>query len=89
MDSTVVILIVEDDPDIRAIIEEALCEGGFDVAVATSGEEAVALLAANHTDYRALVTDIGLPGSLDGWEVARTGSRGRASVSGSIHERRA
>lgn len=71
LDSTVVILIVEDDPDIRAIIEETLCEGGFEVAVAASGEEAVALLTANNTDYRALVTDIGLPGSLDGWEVAR------------------
>ena len=71
LDSSVVILVVEDDPDIRAVIEETLHEGGFEVAFATSGEEAIALLTANLTDYRALVTDIGLPGSLGGWDVAR------------------
>ena len=70
MNSAVAILVVEDDPEIRAIVEEALSEGGFEVAVATSGEEAVALLTAN-SDYRALVTDIGLPGRLKGWDVAQ------------------
>lgn len=71
LDSSIVVLVVEDDPQIRAIVEEALCEGGFEVAVATSGEEAVALLSAGNSDYRALVTDISLPGGLNGWDVAR------------------
>ena len=65
------ILVVEDDPLIRDIVEEALLEGGFQVAVATSGEEAVELLTTKNSDYRALVTDIGLLGTLDGWDVAR------------------
>ncbi|MGH6709602.1 MAG: response regulator transcription factor [Bradyrhizobium sp.] len=71
MNSAVAILVVEDDPQIRAIVEEALSEGGFEVAVASSGEEAIALLTANNSDYRALVTDIGLPGRLKGWDVAQ------------------
>ena len=71
MDSSIAILVVEDDPDIKPILEETLVDGGFEVTVATSGEEAIALLTANNSDYRALVTDIGLPGSLDGWDVAR------------------
>lgn len=70
MDSSIAVLVVEDDPDIQPILEETLADGGFEVTVATSGEEAIALLTANN-DYRALVTDIGLPGSLDGWDVAR------------------
>jgi CheY-like chemotaxis protein len=65
------ILIIEDDRDIQAIVEEALADGGFDSAIADSGEEAVALLRSDEVKYRALVTDINLPGRLDGWDIAR------------------
>jgi len=65
------ILVVEDDQAIQGIVEDALSEGGFEVAVAASGEEAATLLNGNKGQYQALVTDIGLPGRSDGWEVAR------------------
>jgi DNA-binding response OmpR family regulator len=65
------ILVVEDDPIIQNLIEEALGEGGFEVDVASTGEEAVTLLSAGKKIYRALVTDINLLGRLDGWEVGR------------------
>ena len=38
------VLVVEDDRLIQGMVEESLTEGGFDVTVATSGEEAVKLL---------------------------------------------
>lgn len=66
-----VILVIEDDEAIQGIVEDALSEGGFQTAIAASGEEAVTLLIGKKTDYRALVTDINLLGRLDGWEVAR------------------
>jgi CheY-like chemotaxis protein len=66
-----VILVVEDDPPIQTVIEEALMQGGFDPAIAASGEEAVTLLKSGLIRYRALVTDISLRGKMDGWEVAR------------------
>lgn len=66
-----VILVAEDDQAIQGIVEEALSEGGFEVAIAASGEEAATLLSGNKGQYRALVTDIGLRGRFDGWEVAR------------------
>jgi DNA-binding response OmpR family regulator len=66
-----VILVIEDDEAIQGIVEDALSEGGFETAIAASGEEAVTLLIGKKTDYRALVTDINLLGRLDGWEVAR------------------
>ena len=66
-----VILVVEDDPSIQILVEEQLTDGGFELAIATSGEEAVTLLKGGNTKYRALVTDINLRGKMDGWEVAK------------------
>lgn len=71
MPDHLVIMVVEDDPDIQALIDEALCDGGYDPALAASGEEAMTLLIGNPGHYRALVTDISLKGSMDGWHVAR------------------
>src|SRR3981081_2085032 len=64
-------MVVEDDHAIQSIVEEALTDGGFEPAIAPSGEEAVTLLKGGHTKYRALVTDINLRGRMDGWEVAK------------------
>ena len=71
MEDRPVILVIEDDQGIQGIIEDALIEGGFEPAIAASGEEAVTLLQGDHTKYRALVTDIKLLGSIDGWEIAQ------------------
>jgi CheY-like chemotaxis protein len=65
------VLVVEDDPVIQALIDEALCDGGYEPAVAATGEEAVTLLQENRSHYRALVIDINLQGSMDGWKVAK------------------
>jgi CheY-like chemotaxis protein len=67
----IVIMVVEDDQLIQGVLEEALSEGGFETAIATVGEEAITLLQDKQARYRALITDINLPGRLDGWEVAR------------------
>jgi DNA-binding response OmpR family regulator len=68
-----VILVVEDDPSIQEVIEDALSEGGFEPAIVASGEEAVTLLQGGLTPYRAVVIDIGLRGRMDGWAVAKQG----------------
>ncbi len=71
LEDAIMILVVEDDPLIRTLIEETLVGGGFKPAIVASGEEAVALLKNQKTNYRALVTDIHLLGRIDGWEVAK------------------
>ena len=71
MEELPVVLVVEDDQSLQSIIEESLTDGGFEPAIATSGEEAVTLLKSGLTKYRALVTDINLRGRMDGWEVAK------------------
>ena len=73
MDTSLVILVVEDVVFIQHLAEETLREGGFAVVAASSGEQAVELLdAPDHLNFRALVTDINLgTGKLTGWDVAR------------------
>jgi len=70
-DGLVVILVVEDDQLVQSLVEETLSDGGFESAIATSGEEAVALLREHKGKYRALVTDINFQNKIDGWEVAQ------------------
>jgi CheY-like chemotaxis protein len=41
LDDQLVILVIEDDQAIQTIVDEALTEGGFEPAIAASGEEAV------------------------------------------------
>jgi CheY-like chemotaxis protein len=65
------VLVIEDDPDIQIVLEDALTEGGFEPAIAASGEEGVTLLKSGLIKYRALVTDVILKGRMDGWEVAK------------------
>jgi len=71
LEDLLVILVVEDDHAIQSVVEEALTDGGFEPAIAASGEEAVTLLKGGLIKYRALVTDINLRGTMGGWEVAK------------------
>jgi DNA-binding response OmpR family regulator len=64
-------LVIEDDETIQNIVEEALAEGGFESAIAASGEESRYPIEGKKTPYRALVTDINLKGTMDGWEVGK------------------
>ena len=68
---TPIVLIVEDDLEIQAILDEALVEAGFETAIVSSAEEAVTLLTGKVADYRAIVTDINLKGMMNGWQVAK------------------
>jgi DNA-binding response OmpR family regulator len=69
--STLIILVVEDEPLIRDRVQEALFDGGFKTEMASSGEAAITLLGDNKGKYRALITDIHLGGKSMGWDVAR------------------
>jgi len=66
-----IILVVEDDPLIRPMVEDALSEGGFQAEATSSGEQAITLLQGDRAKYRALITDVHLSGKLSGWDVAK------------------
>jgi two-component system KDP operon response regulator KdpE len=61
-------LVVEDDPAMAEIISGALHARGYDVAVATTGLEALAVASTIEPDI--VVLDLGLP-DIDGAEVCR------------------
>ncbi len=71
MHGSPMVLVVEDDPQIQVLIEAALNEGGFGCVITASGEEATNLLQEEAGNYRALLTDINLSRTMDGWEAAR------------------
>jgi len=72
METPITVLVVEDDFLIHDIVEETLVDGGYAVSMASTPEDAFALLEAPDASYRALVTDINLGnGQPTGWDIAR------------------
>ncbi|MFZ0558537.1 MAG: response regulator [Methylovirgula sp.] len=63
------VLVVEDDPLVRDVIVEMLKEAGFAVSAAAGAEEALRVLDKKRID--AVVTDIDMPGELDGVGLAQ------------------
>lgn len=63
-----VILVVEDNEEIRELLSLVLEEEGYQVVAAADGEEAVVQARSVHPDLITL--DLALPGK-DGWEVLR------------------
>jgi CheY-like chemotaxis protein len=62
------VLLVEDDPDTRGLLEHLLRERGAEVGAYGSAEDALDAFAADRPDV--IVSDIGLPG-MDGVEFLR------------------
>jgi DNA-binding NtrC family response regulator len=74
-DSTVTVIVVEDEPIVRMDIAMSLQDAGFIVLEASNADEAIALLNA-HSEIRLMFTDIDMPGSMDGLKLAKA-VRGR------------
>ncbi len=64
------LLVAEDDIFIRAMISEFLRDVGFDVTEAANADEAMAVFESG-AEIDLLFSDIKMPGSMDGTELAR------------------
>lgn len=64
------VLLVEDDPDVRRIVRRQLTDLGYPVIEAENGPEAVSMID-NVPDIALILSDIVMPGGIDGWELAR------------------
>ena len=73
------VLVVEDDDMVREFAETMLKVLGFDPCLAEDGEAALRLLD-QHTDIDLMLTDIGLPGHLDGPTLAVEARRRRPDL---------
>ena len=65
-----IVLVVEDDPDVRDYTVEMVSELGYGVLSAGDGASALRLLDS-HPDVSLLFTDVGLPGGMNGRELAQ------------------
>jgi CheY-like chemotaxis protein len=68
---SVCILLVEDEPLIRTMLAQKLGEAGFPVLEAETGDEAAEFIRSDDERFTLLVTDIHMPGELNGVDVAR------------------
>jgi CheY-like chemotaxis protein len=64
------ILVVEDEPAVRAVAVETLEDEGFQVIEAPSADYAATILQARD-DIRVVFTDVTMPGNLNGFELAQ------------------
>ena len=62
------ILVAEDSPDNRVLIERFLALNGANVGTASNGEEAVAKVLDSHCDYDLVLMDIQMP-VMDGYQA--------------------
>jgi DNA-binding response OmpR family regulator len=65
----VIVLVVDDEPVIRAFVARALAQAGFTTDTAGDGREALRLVAEDRVRPAILVTDIEMPG-MTGIELA-------------------
>ena len=63
------ILVVEDDADVRRVTREVLESSGYQIWEAADVPEALNLWQINASKIDLLVTDIVLPGRLNGWDL--------------------
>src|SRR5262249_47197629 len=75
------VLVVDDEPDARHLVEQVLRERGAEVTIASGAEEALALLVDTEVDV--LIADIGMP-EVDGYEMMRRLRRRDASRGGAV-----
>jgi signal transduction histidine kinase/DNA-binding response OmpR family regulator len=70
------ILVVEDDEDVRSYTTEVLRDLGYRVVEAANGAVALELLE-QHSEIRLLFTDVGLPGGMNGRQLAEAARQRR------------
>ena len=69
MDKQIRILVVDDEPEICHLIEKVLRPEGYQIDVCFSGIEALQMIMIH--SYHLLLTDLAMPGGVDGLELVR------------------
>jgi two-component system, cell cycle sensor histidine kinase and response regulator CckA len=64
------VLVAEDDPVVRTMLQRLLQEAGFEVWTARHGDEALGLALRGADTIDLVVTDVRMP-VMDGWELGR------------------
>src|SRR5690349_7921664 len=74
------ILVVDDDVLIRSMLSEFLRDEGYAVEEAESADEAKTLLAPPGVEYSLLISDVVMPGEMDGIQLAHWTRQNRPEI---------
>ena len=64
---TLPLLVIEDEASVQAFLRAALERNGYQIVLATSGEEGLTLL--KEREFSGIVSDMRTPGTVDGADV--------------------
>ena len=81
-----VVLVVDDEPTIRLLVTEVLEEGGYATIEAHDGASALRILQSD-ARIDLLITDVGLPGGMNGRQVADAARLSRPALQRVVHHR--
>ena len=73
------ILIVDDEPSIRMLVADVLSNLGYATLEATDGAAGLTILQSD-VDIDLLITDVGLPGGMNGRQMADAGRQSRSCL---------
>lgn len=73
------LLVVDDEPTIRMLIADVLREAGYRILLATDGPSATKIVESG-AHFDLLVTDVGLPGGMNGRQIADYARLGRPDL---------
>ncbi len=76
------ILLIEDEPSVRAFVRAALERRGYAVVQASSGVEGVEQLASAR--YAGVISDIRMPGTINGADIHQWIQKNRPELAGRI-----
>lgn len=74
------VLLVEDEASVRRVARGALTRSGYEVTDAANAGEALRIWADRKEEFDLLLTDVMMPGGVDGVELARRLTDGRADL---------
>ena len=72
---SVTVLLVEDQEGVRRVIEKTIASAGYKVIVASSGDEASVIYQNLHENIDIIVTDVVMPGKIQGPQLVRLARR--------------
>jgi two-component system, response regulator PdtaR len=65
------IVVAEDDPQLRMLVVDVLTDAGLEALEAARAHAALRIRCSAEGDIQALFTDVNMPGSMNGLELAR------------------
>ena len=80
------VLVVDDEPLLRMVMTDALQDNGYRALEAHDGPSALKIFESD-TRVDLLITDVGLPGGMNGRQVAEAGAAETPRSQGAVHYR--